>query len=315
MPKVQAIREPTNPIFTVVLVEWSEEEYRRNKANAPTIARGQDLFVLDARVVAAKPVSSTLGALNTALGTPRDGLKWPTAEHLMRCAGCFKPQQDGKPAYYVTCLLQKATPGKPVVNGAATSWQVREFPRLVCANCFSSWHKMAPAIVYRPLDQAGSVLSVLVSWGSSLDHGVIELLDRLGRLLQAQTPSSVFAGLQAKQAAVAAAATPKITARAPGTQTAATTTTKKGAASPLFLHCSLEGLLIDFENLPKTPQCNYCESASQRLRRCSGCYVVSYCSVSHRNLDWNRGHKDVCELGVREEHVPGYDKWEPPPFG
>lgn len=304
MPKVQAQRVPTNPLFTVVLLEWDQEELRRNKTSAPTLARSQDLLVLNTRVPAAKPVASTLRDLNTALGTPRDGLKWPTAEQLMRCAGCFKQMPDGQAAYFATSLLQ---------NGhTAGVWQVREFPRIACVACCTSWHKAAPAIDLRPLQSINRVLSVLDAWGASLTSDRVALLDTLGERLTHAQPRAVFAELDRLQGAPAA--------RGLLTAAIASGTTPVGQAlsrmsTSVMLHRTLDGLCVDFESyLPNS--CNYCERESPRLRRCGGCYVVQYCGTAHQELDWRRGHKDVCRAGLTEESLPsGTVLAEAPQFG
>ena len=47
--------------------------------------------------------------------------------------------------------------------------------------------------------------------------------------------------------------------------------------------------------------CNYCKQSSKKTKRCSGCYIVRYCSYACQYQDWVICHKDNCLLLIPKE--------------
>ena len=61
----------------------------------------------------------------------------------------------------------------------------------------------------------------------------------------------------------------------------------------------------------KNKACNYCKESSKKTKRCSGCYIVRYCSYACQHRDWLICHKDNCLLISREsDNINNIDNLE-----
>ena len=60
-----------------------------------------------------------------------------------------------------------------------------------------------------------------------------------------------------------------------------------------------ENTKCDIKKINKA--CNYCKQSSKKTKRCSGCYIVRYCSYACQYQDWAICHKDNCLLLIPKE--------------
>ena len=78
------------------------------------------------------------------------------------------------------------------------------------------------------------------------------------------------------------------------------------SSNSLFGESEYQGVCLNGE-VAVVRRCDSCRALSEKLQRCAGCEVATYCSKDCQRQHWRAGHKNSCKMfsktPLTSEHI------------